>query len=548
MKRMIIKLFGREYNNLNQTVLLLAGFTFLSQILALFRDRLLAGRIGAGETLDIYYAAFKIPDLLFVCGAMLVSVSILIPFLNEYRNQGRELHFVNQVRAFFSVFIMSGAAIFFLTMPWLVEYLFAGFPAGSHDLLVTTSRIMLLSPIFLGISNIAGAVTQSYKRFFVYAIAPVIYNASIIFGIVFLFPIFGVFGLAYGVVAGAVLHAAVQLPVLIKHGLLDFSFDGIDWALIRKIFMHSFPRAFTLGLSTISFLVFTSIASYMAEGSVSVISLARNLNNVPLALIGASFSVAAFPTLVNFFQKNQFRELIGNILTPMRQIIFWSLPVIVGIIILRAHIVRLVLGSGEFGWDETRLVAAMLAIFIISSAAQSIILLLTRGFYAIGRTATPFLLAVLGASSGLILAVSGVVMFRESPQIANIITQILRISDIVGSEVVMLAVGYSLGVILHAVLLFAIFEKSFIKLHLQKEPRQLWGSIWKSTAASIMLGIGVYTTLLWSAPFLPLETFIQVLVQTILATLVGGIFWIITLVGLRSAEMMQIIHKIFRLQ
>ncbi|MFZ2763804.1 MAG: lipid II flippase MurJ, partial [Minisyncoccia bacterium] len=214
---MVRKIFGFLYKKtetLNQAALLLGLFAFLSQVLAFLRDRLLAHIFGASSELDIYYAAFRVPDFIFVTVASVVSLSVLIPFIIEKESEGVEklLKFIDNIFSFFSILIVTVSGLAFFLMPWISDLLFKGLSTEALNEVVFISRILLLSPIILGFSNLFGSLTQAYSRFTIYALAPILYNAGIIIGIIFLAEKMGVVGVAIGVVLGASLHALVQVP------------------------------------------------------------------------------------------------------------------------------------------------------------------------------------------------------------------------------------------------------------------------------------------------------------------------------------------------
>ncbi|MBA3550947.1 hypothetical protein H0W32_01940, partial [Patescibacteria group bacterium] len=197
MVKKVFNFISREVGGLHEAAYLLGFFALLSQILALFRDRLLAYTFGASQALDIYYTAFRIPDFIFVTVASLVSMSVLIPFLMERIDKGhKEVKvFIDAVFSFFFFTIAAISILAFIFTPFLLKIFF---PVEERDYatLIHMTRIMLLSPIFLGFSNFLASVTQIYKRFFIYALSPIFYNLGIIIGIVFFHRLWGMEGLA----------------------------------------------------------------------------------------------------------------------------------------------------------------------------------------------------------------------------------------------------------------------------------------------------------------------------------------------------------------
>lgn len=530
----IKKLFNKEFSQISEAAIVLGFFTFLSQILAIFRDRFLAGNIGAGSSLDIYYAAFRVPDLLFTFGAALVSVSILMPFfklqLKKSKTEGRE--FIHQIFTVFFISITILAFLSWLLMPQIAHYLFPGFNGEEIAQTIVLSRIMLLSPILLGVSNLFATITQSFKQFFVYAIAPVFYALGIIFGIVFFYPSLGVVGLGYGVVLGALLHMLIQLPVIIKHGLVPRFTRAIDWSNIKIIISHSLPRTITLSMSKVVFLIFVSIASTLVSGTISVFNLSYNLQSVPLAIVGVSYSVAAFPVLVDFFNNQNYEKFMSHVMGPIRQIVFWSLPIISLFIVLRAQIVRVILGTGNFDWADTRLTAASLALFIISVVAQSIVLLLIRAYYASGKTWKPLWITLLSSVLMVVFAYIFIAIFNSIPQVQYFFEGLLRIKGVPGSSVIMLSLAYSVGMFINLILLLKSFKKDFN----YKGGYGIARAFWQSFAASLVMGVIAYTVLQATSSFFSRNTVMGVLGHGVISGIVAVVVGVLFLVMIKNQE------------
>src|SRR3989338_5014668 len=289
-------LLDKEVAHINQAALLLGLFAFLSLVLAFLRDRFLAHVFGAGTELDIYYAAFRIPDFIFVTVASVVSLSVLVPFIIEKEGQSRKSlrEFIDSIFSFFCILIVTVSVAAYFLMPTVAGILFKGMKPEALEKLISLSRLMLLSPILLGFSNLFGSLTQAFNRFAIYALAPLLYNLGIILGIVFLGGEMGSYGVAIGVVLGALLHALIQVPFLIKSGLLPrfrLNFGRQAHSMILNVMKISVPRTLTLAMSAITLLFLTSFASLMGDGSISVLTFAVNLQSVPLSLIGVSYSV-----------------------------------------------------------------------------------------------------------------------------------------------------------------------------------------------------------------------------------------------------------------
>ena len=532
-----ISFFNKEINGVHQAAFTLAVFAILSQLLGLFRDRLLASVFGAGKELDIYYAAFRIPDFLFVTIGSLVSASVIIPFLVDRLNndfqKGKD--FLSSIFSFFLVVIVGAGVLIFFTAPFLLSVLFPGFSELSAEKLITLTRVMLLSPILLGISGLYSSIMQTHNRFFVYAVSPLLYNAGIILGIVLLVPALGLVGLAWGVALGALLHFLIQVQFVAKTKLIPRFVFNPDWQIIKKVALLSVPRTLSLSFHHIAVLILLASASLMAVGSISIFSLSFNLQSVPLSIIGASYSLAAFPTLSRLYSSGEVQKFLGQIVLSARHIIFWSIPFTVIFIVLRAHIVRVVLGAGQFDWTDTRLAAAAVALFSFSLVFNGLVLLFTRGFYAMGKTKIPFITGLVSAAVIILSSWLLGLAFSNIPTFQYFIEVLFKVSDISGTEILMLPLGFSIGVIINGLILWSVFKKQFGRL-----PGSIGDTLFQSLSASIIMGFIIFVSLRLLDNFITLDTFWGVLTQGLLSGIIGIIAGIVMLRVLNNREISEI--------
>ncbi len=548
MVKRLLDFFNREVSGLHEAAYLLGFFAICSQILALFRDRILASEFGAGNVLDIYYSAFRIPDILFVTVASIVSVSVLIPFLMERMDKGEKeaKQFIDSVFTFFFLFISVVGIVAYITAPFLMAKLFPLF-ATSTDFpeLVKLTRILILSPVFLGFSNLLASITQIHRRFFLYAVSPVLYNVGIIFGIKFLYPIFGLSGLGYGVIIGAFLHFSTQVPFIISKGMFpNFSFP-IKFVFIKNIIWTSLPRTITVSANEIAELFLISFASFFVVGSISIFSFSFNLQSVPFSIIGISYSLAAFPTLTRLFSSGNRDKFVEQMIVSSRHIIFWSVPVSVLFIVLRAQIVRTILGAGRFNWDDTRLTAAALALFTVSLVAQNLVTLFVRSYYSQGKTKTPLIMNVFSAS--LIVAGSYffIQLFQSSQYFKDFIESMLKVSDVPGTVVLMLPLGFSLGLFVNLIIHWWGFN-----LHFPSFSKPVLKTLFQSVSASTIMGFVSYLGLNIFDNFLNMNTLTGIFLQGFLSGLVGIISGVVVLYLLKSHELKEVWttlhHKIWK--
>ena len=531
----VLSLLYKEVKGLHQAAYVLALFTFASQILAIVRDRTLAHQFGAGYELDLYYAAFRIPDLLFVLFASVLSVYVLLPFVVNAVNQEAGGRLLSQVFTLFLVSYSALATLIFFLAPFCVPLLFPGFDAVAHAQIVDLMRILLLQPLLLGLSSLCGVITQLQHRFIIYAISPLLYNIGIIIGVAVFYGWWGLQGLVWGVVLGALGHVLIQVPLILKSGLrfgFTNTFDGRKLWELAKV---ATPRALTLSLHQVQFLLFVMMASLMAVGSVSVLQFAFNLQSVPLAIIGVSYSVAAFPTLAELLAKQKQKDFNLYVLTAIRHIIFWSLPIITLVIVLRAQIVRVLLGSGSFDWDDTRLTAAVLAVFVVTLTMQAALLLLTRALYAGGKTMLPLVLACVGVVFGAGSAWIIYWWFTVSEPARLMVADILRLRDVVGVEVLALPIGFTLGILIELILMVFVCRRLFSMSY-----RPVYRTLFVSVVSALVGGIAAYGTLSFVVEGINQETFIGIFMQGLVGGVVGVFAVIITNYLLKSKEMHEV--------
>jgi putative peptidoglycan lipid II flippase len=395
--------------------------------------------------------------------------------------------------------------------------------------MITLVHILLLQPIILGLSSIFSSVVQYYGKYFIYALAPLLYNFGIIIGIVAFVPRFGLSGLGYGVVLGAVMHLLVQLPSFISLGfgkgvsiraILARLYDAI------KMMATSLPRTVALSANQLVLLLLVTMAGAMSEGSIAVFTLAFNLQAAPLSVVGVSYSTAAFPTLSKLYAKGKGRDFANQVTAAARHIIFWSLPIIALIVVLRAQIVRVIFGSGAFDWTDTRLTAAALALFALSLAAQGLILLFVRAYYAAGSTIKPQVLSILSAIMTVFFAKALTASYASSEYMRDFLEAMTRTVDAGSTTVLMLPLAYSLSSAITAGLFIALFMYDF-----REGSERLRNTFFESLVGAFAIGVASYATLqaITAAKLVTINTLLEVFIHGAMAGIVGIIVGVATL-------------------
>jgi putative peptidoglycan lipid II flippase len=519
MVRRILSRLTAPIRGLHQAAYLLALLTLASQALALVRDRTFAHIFGAGQTLDLYYAAFKIPDFVYALVVSLVSAYVLIPAISgRASKEGKEAarRLVSQSATFLLVFGGLLCIALAVLAPWFLSILFpalAASPQGADFVLL--ERILLVQPILLGLSSVLSSVTQTERRFVLFALSPVLYNIGIILGTVFLYPQYGLLGIGIGVLGGAAMHLALHVPVVVRAGLAPRPMIPRMRELMG-LFSKSLPRSLALAMGSLTTLLLIALASRSGEGGVSVYTLASNLEAVPLSLIAASYATAAFPVMAEQAGANKYEAFKTTVTVAARHIVFWSSVIMVLTIVLRAHIVRLVLGTGAFNWDDTRLTAAILAVLIVGLLAQGLILLCARAFYAAGRSWNPLFVQLGDAGVSVLAAYALVHAGRAWPELTYFMESLLRISDVPGSSVLFIALGYTIGQF--AMLLVAL---ATLRVVAPGVSRALVRPLSEGLGAAILGGAASYGVLSFMGTIAPLTHVGTVFVESLGAGMVG---------------------------
>lgn len=463
---MLKRLFGSHNKAITLGALILGVSYFISALLGLWRDRLLAGRFGASLELDVYFAAFRIPDLVYnilILGGLAVA---FIPLFAEYfsRDQKESWRMVNHVLNAFSLFLAVFSLALFILAPWLVGLLLPGFDASYRELALPLIRLFLLSPIIFGVSNIFSGILQYFHRFFAYGLTPILYNLGIILGIFFLAPKYGIFGVGFGVIIGALMHLGVQIIPAVKCGfkyrpMLDFHYPAI-----KRIFILMFPRVFGVAAQQVNLFVITAIASTVASGTIAIFNFSNNLQSLPVGLVGVSLAVAAFPSLARNIAAKQKEDFLANFSSISRQILLFSVPVSILIFLLRDLIVNLIYKTGRFALADSQLTAACLGLFALSIFAQSLIPLLVRAFFSFQDTRTPTLITFLCVALNIGLSFFLVFILRSTDGApTDLLGRFLNLSP--GKELSIL--GLPLAFSVSAILQFVLLQLS-LKIKIKK--------------------------------------------------------------------------------
>jgi putative peptidoglycan lipid II flippase len=471
---------GANLINGRQTSILSAALVLMiavlgSRVLGLIRDRTLASAFFGGGSewqLDVYFAAFRLPDMLFQLLVLGALSAAFIPVYSSFMHKDKEeaWKIVNGVINLSCLgFFIFASLIFVFAYP-LCNLIAPNFSGQQIDLMVNLTRIMLLPQFFFIISNYFTGVLQSNQRFLVPAIAPIFYNLGIILGIELLSPRIGIYGPTIGVGIGLVFQFLIQWPLIKKLGYRYQPILGINIKGVRKIGKLMLPRTLGLAVDQIELTLAVILGTAMSTGSLSIFYFAQHLQAVPVGLFGLTIGQAALPILSKEIETEEDSKQFKNLFTSsFKQILYLVLPASVLLLVLRVPLVRIAIGVKNFPWEATILTGQVVAAFTVSIVAQAVIQLLVRAFYALQDTKTP-------------LYVGGAAVF------INVILSLWFVK-VLNLDVVGLALAISVSSFIQAIILFFLLNKKIGNLALAT----INISLFKMVLASLLMGISLWT-------------------------------------------------------
>lgn len=384
-------LFKRQTTIISAATIMMV-LVFASRILGLVRNRFLTHFFPLDD-LDAYAAAFIAPDFLaevLIVGALSVA---FIPVFTTYLSNKEEKEawkVANYILNISLLIYLAIALILFIFAKEINGLLVApGFNEEKVDLTTNLTRILLFGQVLLIIGSFFTSVLQSFHRFIIPAIAPVVYNLGIIIGVLWIRPAAGLMGVGWGVLIGAFFHLLVQYLLVRKFGFKYKLELRLNDPGVMRIIKLSLPRAAGIAFAKSEWLVSILLSSLLIKGSVGALRFAADIQNLPIGLFGVTFATAALPTLSAEWATKKKEDFKVTFLTTMHQVLYLTVPLSILFMVLRIPIVRILYGSGFFDWSSTVATAVTSSYFAIGIFAQAGFLLLIRAFYALHDAATP---------------------------------------------------------------------------------------------------------------------------------------------------------------
>jgi putative peptidoglycan lipid II flippase len=399
---------ARERHILTNTLLVAVSFG-LAAAMGLVRNIVIARQFGLGAELDAFYAAFKLPDLLFTIVAGGALATAFIPVFTEFLakdDRAGAWRLASAITNLVVIVVSVLALIAALVAPWLVRTLLApGFSPEQQAETADLMRLVLVSTIFFGISAVQSSVLHSFKRFLLPALAPVVYPLGVVVGALWLAPTWGVRGLAVGAVVGALLHLLVKVPGLLAVGLRWLPVLPLREPAVRRVLLLMGPRVLDLGVFHLTLLASTNLASRLAPGSVSALEWGWEFMQLPETIIGTAFGLVAFPTLAELAARGDHAGLRATLGDSLRMVITLTAPAMLGLILLGRPLIQLVYQRGEFDPAATQAVYVALSFYALGLVGHSSLELVARAFFALQDTITPLIIAAATGLGQLVLAV-----------------------------------------------------------------------------------------------------------------------------------------------
>jgi len=408
---------GLDSRRMVNAALVVMIFFVLSRASGLVREMIVGARFGTSAEYDAYLAAFRVPDLLFQLAAGGALGSAFIPVFSGFwlKTDKREawLLFSRVLNLISLLLVGLGVLAAIFAEPLVSNVLAPGFTPAQQQLTVSLMRPMLIGSVVFGASGLIMGALNATQHFIAPAAAPVLYNVAIILAALFLAPIYGIYGLVVGVVAGSLAHLLVQIPVLLKKGYRYQASLSVRDPAVRKVAVLMGPRVLGLFFVQMHFLINTILASSLGAGSLSALNYAWLLMLLPQGVIAQGIATVTFPTLSAQAAAGQIDAFKRTFERALRVVVFLVLPATAILLIFRRPAISILLERGAFDTESMILVAYGLQFYMIGLIFHSMLEIIVRGFYALQDTWTPVLIGILAmvANIGLSFLLVGRLSF-----------------------------------------------------------------------------------------------------------------------------------------
>lgn len=366
--------------------------TGLASVFGYVRDKIFAYKFGLSRTLDIYNSALVVPDFiqsLFITTALSAA---FLPIFTKLHDEKRSLGYAyaHQILTLGTTLIGIICIIIFVILPYISPLLVPGYEGQDLGQYITATRIMLLSPILFAVSKTYGRILISAKEFFWYGVSPVLRSIGVVIGVIYLYPIFGLIGMVFGVIFGDILYLLNRLWVL-KTKKYNFTtrLNFIFSPEIKETIILTLPKLLQYGMFNVMLAFFNGIASTMPEGSVAVYGYARNLQSLPVQLLGIAIATVMYTSLSHDAAKGNYKKFIRDFKKNRIKSLFYTILAAVGLAIFSRPIVSLLFEGGKFGKDSVILLSQVVMLYTLSIPLESMLHMYHRAYYSLKNTIIP---------------------------------------------------------------------------------------------------------------------------------------------------------------
>jgi putative peptidoglycan lipid II flippase len=442
--------------NLLKALATISSFTLLSRITGFIRDLLIARAFGAGLYTDAFFVAFKLPNLLRRLFAEGAFSQAFVPILSEYKNRNGDdatRRLVSQVASLLTLVVLAVAALGILGAPLLVYVSAPGFAdePAKFDLTVLLTRITFPYIAFMSLVALAAGVLNTWSRFSIPALTPVLLNVAMILAATVLAPHFNppVLALAWGVLLGGVLQLALQVPALIRLGMMPRPTMNFSDPGVRRLLLLMGPATLGVSIAQISLLINTIFASFLGTGSVSWLYYADRLMEFPAGMLGVALGTILLPSLAKHYADQSPEEYSRLLDWGLRLTVLLALPAAAALAMLAVPLIATLFLYGQFTEHDLWMTRQALLAYSVGLLGLILVKVLAPGFYARQNIRTPVKVGIL-----TLLA-----------------TQIMNLAFIIPLQHAGLALAIGLGACMNAAILFHLLVK-----HGVYKPQPGWGS------------------------------------------------------------------------
>ncbi len=403
-------IFSRQ-NSIFASTMLLSGMIIIARFFGFIQYRVLTG-IFTTPQLDLFFGAFRIPDLVFeilITGAL---TSTFIPFFIKYKNSKETQDNISSVVNLIFFILIGSVILLSLILPFVMGVITPGFSPSKIRTITTFTQLLLIGQLpFLVMGNFLTGISQSRKSFFLPSLAPIVYNVSIILFTLTLSHSISLLAPVTGVIVGAFMFFLIQLPIL-KNSEFQYRFIIKRTKAIGDFFRMAIPRILTVVAAQIDATIDMTLATLLGPGSFTIFYLAQRLQLLPVSVIGIAFGQASLPYLTELYQEKRIPEFKKLVVDSILDLIFLTIPIMSYFVFARTPIVRFVFGGQQFDWESTVLTAVTLSYFSLSLPFHSIYYFITRCFYALFDSKTPFYISVVSIIINTVLSLLFTLVFQ----------------------------------------------------------------------------------------------------------------------------------------